>query len=31
VGSEDEKLTRFRQVRDAIEARILEWISISPQ
>jgi phosphate transport system protein len=31
VGREDEKLARFRQVRDVIEARILEWISISPQ
>jgi phosphate transport system protein len=30
VGREDEKLARFRQVRDVIEARILEWISISP-
>jgi phosphate transport system protein len=31
VGREDEKLARFRQVRDVIEARILEWISYSPQ
>jgi arsenate reductase (thioredoxin) len=31
VGSEAEKFDRFRQVRDVIEARILEWISISPQ
>lgn len=26
-GSDDEKLAKFRQVRDQIEARILQWLS----
>ncbi len=26
VGSDDEKLAKFRQVRDQIEARIREWL-----
>jgi arsenate reductase (thioredoxin) len=27
VGSEEEKLTKFRLVRDAIEAKIQEWLA----
>jgi arsenate reductase (thioredoxin) len=27
AGSEDEKLAKFRQVRDEIKARVVEWIS----
>lgn len=30
AGSDEEKLAKFRKVRDAIETRVLEWIS-SPQ
>jgi arsenate reductase len=30
VGSEDEKLAKFRQVRDEIKSKILAWISMQP-
>ncbi len=30
MGSEEEKLAVFRRVRDAIEARILEWLDTLP-
>jgi len=30
VGSDDEKLTKFREVRDKIEQRIKSWLSEKP-
>ncbi|MHB1306457.1 MAG: arsenate reductase ArsC [Limisphaerales bacterium] len=29
-GTEDEQLQKFRQIRDQIEARILEWLETTP-
>lgn len=31
VGGQDEQLTKFRQVRDEIRARIMEWLSKQPE
>jgi len=31
VGGEDEQLAKFRQVRDEIRIRVIEWISMLPE